>query len=102
MAIALARFEAHPAASERPALDRLEAFLDVGHEPVQLALKPDGGEIFVLNSLSDSVSEVITGTDDVLGAYMMGDDPMCGLVSADNSLALRRQPPFAGSDRVFH
>ena len=75
MAIALARFEAHPAASERPAFDRLEALLDVGHEPVQLALKPDGGEIFVLNSLSDSVSEVITGTDDVLGAYLMGDDP---------------------------
>ena len=27
--------------------DRLEALIDVGREPVQLALKPDGGEIFV-------------------------------------------------------
>jgi len=86
MAIALAKREARPADPDHPSLDRLEALLDVGHQPVQLALKPDGGEIFVLNSLSDSVSEVITGTDDVLGAYMMGDDPMCGLVSADNAL----------------
>ena len=38
--------------------DRLEALLDVGRAPVQLALKPDGGEIFVSNSLSDSISEV--------------------------------------------
>ena len=34
--------------------------MDVGRAPVQLALKPDGGEIFVSNSLSDSVSEVFT------------------------------------------
>ncbi len=81
MAIALARPAAHPA---QP--DRLESLLDVGRQPLQLALKPDGGEIFVLNSLSDSISEVITGTDDVLGAYLMGDDPVRGLVSADNSM----------------
>jgi YVTN family beta-propeller protein len=81
MAIALARPAAHPA---QP--DRLEALLDVGRDPVQLALKPDGGEVFVLNSLSDSISEVITGTNDVLGAYLMGADPVRGLVSADNSL----------------
>ncbi len=81
MAIALARPAAHPA---QP--DRLESLLDVGHNPVQLALKPDGGEIFVLNSLSDTISEVITGTNDVLGAYLMGADPVRGLVSADNSL----------------
>ncbi len=86
LAIALAKPEAHPADSDHLSIDRMEAMLDVGHVPVQLALKPDGGEVFVLNSLSDSVSEVITGTDDVLGAYMMGDDPMCGLVSADNAL----------------
>ena len=52
----------------------------------ELALKPDGGEVFVVNALSDSISEVITGTDDVQGAYMMGDDPVSGLVSRDNSL----------------
>ena len=81
MAIALARPEAHP-----PQPDRLEAMLDVGRAPVQLALKPDGGEVFVSNSLSNSISEVITGTDDVSGAFLMGDYPVRGLVSRDNSL----------------
>ena len=81
MAIALARADAHPA---RP--DRLEAMLDVGRGPVQLALKPDGGEVFVSNSQSNSISEVVTTTNDVGGAYLMGDDPAHGLVSSDNSL----------------
>lgn len=80
MSLALARPKTHP-----HSVDAVESLLDVGHGPVQLALKPDGGEVFVANSLSDSVSEVITGTDDVLGAYMMGDDPVEGLVSRDNS-----------------
>ena len=79
MAIALAHSKAHP---DQP--DRLEAFMDVGRAPLQLALKPDGGEVFVSNSLSDSISEVITTTDDVLGAYMIGDGPVRGVVSSDN------------------
>jgi DNA-binding beta-propeller fold protein YncE len=58
----------------------------VGKAPWQLALKPDGGELFVLNSLSDSISEVVTGTNDVGGAYMIGSNPVRGLVSNDNSL----------------
>jgi YVTN family beta-propeller protein len=66
--------------------DRLEALLDVGRGPVQLALKPDGGELFAIDSLSDSVSEVITGTNDVGGATLMGANPVRGLVSSDNSL----------------
>jgi DNA-binding beta-propeller fold protein YncE len=53
---------------------------------VQLALKPDGGELFAVNSLSDSISEVVTNTNDVGGAYMMGDNPVRGLVTRDNSL----------------
>ena len=81
MAIALARPDAHPAVP-----DRLEAMLDVGRAPVHVALKPDGGEVFVSNSQSNSISEIITGTDDVIGAYLMGDDPAHGLVSRDNSL----------------
>ncbi len=60
--------------------------MDVGRAPVHLALKPDGGEVFVSNSLSNSISEVITGTDDVGGAYLMGDEPVHGLVSSDNAL----------------
>jgi len=65
--------------------DRLEAFLDVGKAPLQLAVKPDGGELFALNSLSDSISEVVTGNNDVGGAYMIGSNPVRGLVSNDNS-----------------
>lgn len=86
MVIALARTAsaANPALSTAP--DRLEALLDVGQQPVHLALKPDGGEVFVSNAASDSVSEVITGTDDVQGAYTMGAEPRHGLVSANNSL----------------
>lgn len=81
MAIALAHSKFHP---QQP--DRLEALMDVGNGPVQLALKPDGGELFVSNSLSDSISEVVTSTDDVGGAYMIGDDPVRGLVTPNNAL----------------
>lgn len=81
MVIALAR------PKETPAMpDRLEAIMDVGRSPVHLALKPDSGELFVSNMLSDSISEVVTGTNDVGGAYMMGDHPVRGLVSRDNAL----------------
>jgi YVTN family beta-propeller protein len=66
--------------------DRLETLMDVGRGPVDLALKPDSGEVFVSNSLSDSISEVITNTADVAGATMMGDEPVGGLVSRDNAL----------------
>lgn len=81
MAIALARPDANPA---QP--DRLEALMDVGRAPVQLALKPDGGELFATNSLSNSISEIVTTTDEVGGAYMIGDNPSHGIVSRDNSL----------------
>jgi YVTN family beta-propeller protein len=81
MVIALAHSKTNPA---QP--DRLETLMDVGRAPVQLALKPDGGELFAVNSLSDSISEVVTTTDDVDGAHMIGDDPVRGLVSSDNSL----------------
>jgi YVTN family beta-propeller protein len=85
LAIAIAH-PGHPGQHDGSAVDRVEALLDVGREPVHLALKPDGGEIFVANALSDTISEVITGTDDVLGAYLMGAEPVRGIVSADNSL----------------
>lgn len=81
MVLALAQPAAHP-----PLPDRLEALMDVGRGPVDLALKPDGGEIFVSNSLSDSVSEVYNTTDEVGDTYMIGDHPVRGLVSRDNSL----------------
>ncbi len=81
MVIALAQPDAHPA---QP--DQLEALMDVGRAPVDLAIKPDGGEIFVSNSLSDSVSEIYNSTDEVGDTYMIGADPVFGLVSRDNSL----------------
>ena len=81
MVIALAHNDAN---SSQP--DRLETMLDVGRAPVDLALKPDGGEIFASNSLSDSVSEIYNGTDEVGDTYMIGADPVRGIVSRDNSL----------------
>lgn len=65
--------------------DHLLALLDVGESPVHLALKPDGGEIFVSNYGGDTVSEIATGNDDVGGAYLIGEHPLGGVVSADNS-----------------
>lgn len=81
MAITLANSKFNPGGP-----DRLESLMDVGRGPVQLALKPDGGELFVSNSLSNTISEVVTTTNDVGGAYLMGDDPVHGIVSSDNSL----------------
>ena len=87
MAIALAKAaEGEGAAHTDARADALEAMLDVGHSPVHISLKPDGGEIFVSNFDSDSVSEIVTGTNDVQGAFMMGSHPVYGLISADNSL----------------
>jgi DNA-binding beta-propeller fold protein YncE len=79
MVVALAR-----AGDHQP--DQLQTFMDVGRAPVHLALKPDGGELFVSNSLSDSISEVVSSSNDVGGAYMIGDGPVRGLVSSDNAL----------------
>ncbi|MFZ0661548.1 MAG: YncE family protein [Acidobacteriaceae bacterium] len=66
--------------------DRLLTFLDVGQTPVHLALKPDGGEIFVCNFNSDSISEIDTSTNEVGGAHLVGAHPAYAIVSADNSL----------------
>jgi YVTN family beta-propeller protein len=65
--------------------DHLLDFLDVGQSPVNLAMKPDGGEIFVSNFDSDTVSEIATGTNEVGGASLIGAQPSHGIVSPDNS-----------------
>jgi YVTN family beta-propeller protein len=83
MALGLAK-EASTIDSEHT--DRLLSFLDVGKTPVHLALKPDGGEIFVSNFDSDSISEIATGTNEVGGAYLVGAHPSGGIVSADNAM----------------
>ncbi len=82
MVIGLAR-----AKSDLPAelADRLLDFLDVGPQPIHLALKPDGGEIFVSNFGSDTISEIATDNNEVGWSYMIGEHPWGGAVSADNS-----------------
>jgi YVTN family beta-propeller protein len=87
MAINLAAAPGSWSAKQNPALmtDHLLALLDVGKTPVHLAMKPDGGEIFVSNYGSDSISEISTSTNEVGGTYMIGSKPVRGIVSRDNS-----------------
>jgi YVTN family beta-propeller protein len=77
---------AHATGSNPATADVLLAFLDVGKTPMQMALKPDGGEAFVSNYDSDTISELTTSSNEVGGAYLVGAHPVRGLVSADNSL----------------
>lgn len=75
------------AAKGNPSLmtDHLLALLDVGEGPVHLALKPDGGEIFVSNFNADSISEIATGNNEVGGTYTIANKPAHAVVSADNA-----------------
>jgi len=72
--------------SELEKSDHLLDFLDVGQSPINLAMKPDGGEIFVSNFDSNTISEIATGNNEVGGASLIGEHPSHGIVSADNSL----------------
>lgn len=65
--------------------DALLALLDVGKVPVCLALKPDGGEIYVVNYDGGSISEIDTSTNEVGGAYFVGTHPVRGLIADDDS-----------------
>ena len=87
MAVSLAASADSWAAKQNPSLmtDHLLTLLDVGQTPVSLAMKPDGGEIFVSNSASDSISEIATWTNEVGGTYTIGRRPVRGIVSQDNS-----------------
>jgi YVTN family beta-propeller protein len=86
MAVSLAAAPGSWAARQNPALmtDHMLTLLDVGKLPVHLAMKPDGGEIFVSNFGSDSISEIATGTNEVGGTYTIGSGPVQGIVSRDN------------------
>jgi YVTN family beta-propeller protein len=86
MAVGLAAAPGSWAARQNPALmtDHMLTLLDVGKLPVHLAMKPDGGEIFVSNFGSDSISEISTGTNEVGGTYTIGSGPVRGIVSRDN------------------
>jgi YVTN family beta-propeller protein len=86
MVVSLAAAPDSWAGTQKPSLltDHLLALLDVGKTPVQLALKPDGGEIFVSNFGSDTFSEIDTTNNQVGGTYPIGSQPVHGLVSDDN------------------
>jgi len=86
MAVSLAAAPDSWAAKQNTTLltDHMLTLMDVGQTPVQLALKPDGGEIFCANFGSDSFSEIETGTNEVSGTYTIGSKPVFGVVSADN------------------
>jgi len=87
MAVALAQAPDSRAVRQNPSLatDRMLALLDVGRTPVQLALKPDGGQIFCANFASDSISSIDTETDEVTRTDTIADGPVRGIVSNDDS-----------------
>jgi YVTN family beta-propeller protein len=66
--------------------DHALALLDVGTDPTYLTMKPDGGEIFVSNTTSGSISEISTQTNEVGSTFGIGDKPTHGIVSWDNSV----------------
>ena len=87
LAVALAADPGSWAAKQDAAAlqDHVLTRLHVGKTPVHLAVKPDGGELFVSNFGSNSISEISTFTNEVGSTYPIGSQPAQGLVSADNS-----------------
>jgi YVTN family beta-propeller protein len=67
--------------------DHLLCLLDVGKTPTHLAMKPDGGEVFSTNFGSDTISEINTWTNEVIGTDVIGSKPVRAVVSSDNGLA---------------
>ena len=65
--------------------DQMLCLLDVGKTPTHLALKPDGGEVFSTNFDSDSISEISTWNNEVLGTYVIGARPSRAVISSDDS-----------------
>jgi YVTN family beta-propeller protein len=61
--------------------DMLLCLLDVGKTPTYLALKPDGGEVFSTNFDSDTISEIDTYNNIVLGTDAIGNRPSRAVTS---------------------
>jgi YVTN family beta-propeller protein len=74
-------------AKQNPSLltDHMLTLMDVGETPVQLAMKPDGGEIFCSNFGSGSFSEIDTQSNEVGGTYPIGNKPVFGIVDSGGS-----------------
>lgn len=75
----------HPVMAPSNSPDRLLALLDVGKTPVQLALKPDGGEVFSANFDGNTISEIYAGSAEVGSTTVIGEQPVRGLFSYDSS-----------------
>ena len=65
--------------------DHLLTLLDVGKTPTHLTLKPDGGEVFSTNFGSNSLSEMSTWTNEVIGTDPGVMEPSRGIVSRDDA-----------------
>jgi len=76
----------------------LLANISVGQSPVALALKPDGGELFVANRDSHSVSVINTWSNEVTETLLASRQPVQVLTSGDGS---QLYVAHAGSDLVF-
>jgi len=88
MVVALAAAPESWAAKQDPTLtsDHLLAVLQVGKTPVQLALKPDGGQIFCANFGSDSISSIDTQTNEVSRTDTIANQPVYSVVGNDSTL----------------
>jgi len=87
MAVALAQPADSWAVKQNPSLaaDHMLALLDVGKTPVQLTLKPDGGQVFSANFDSDSISAIDTESDEVTRTDTIADGPVRGVIGSDDS-----------------
>lgn len=65
--------------------DHILTLLDVGEAPIQLALKPDGGQIFTSNFGSNSISAIDTQSNEVSRTDTIANRPVRSIVSGDNS-----------------
>jgi YVTN family beta-propeller protein len=86
MAVALAQPADSWAVKQNPSLaaDHMLTLLDVGKTPVQLALKPDGGQLFSANFDSDSISAIDTDSDEVTRTDTIADGPVRGVIGKDD------------------
>jgi YVTN family beta-propeller protein len=87
MVVSLAAAPGSWEAKQDPSLltDHMLTLLDVGKTPVQLALKPDTGQIFCSNFGSDSISTINTQTNEVDRTDSIASHPVYSIVSGDNS-----------------
>ena len=65
--------------------DHLLTLLDVGKTPTHLTLKHDGGEVYSTNFDADSLSEISTWTNEVLGTTIIGSKPSRAVISQDDA-----------------